>query len=58
MRDGRYFDLRCLTEKIFYMREIVLKSISPSSDLYQEAIDEYEELWRRRDELEQDIFDK
>ena len=56
MKDSRYFDLRCLTEKIFYIREIVLKSINPSSDLYHEAIDKYDELWRKRNELEQEIF--
>ena len=58
MKDKRYFDLRCLTENIFYMREYVLKFLDHSSKRYKEATKVYEELWDQRDELEHDIFDK
>ena len=58
MKDKRYFDLRCLTENIFYMREYVLKLLDPSSKRYKEATKVYEELWEQRDKLEHDIFDK
>lgn len=58
MKDTRCFDLRCLTENIFYMRECVLKFLNPSSKEYIDATKIYEELWIERDELEHDIFDK
>ena len=58
MKDNRYFDLRCLTENIFYIREYVLKFLDPTSIKYKEATEVYEELWDQRDELEHDIFDK
>ena len=56
MKDKRCFDLRCLTENIYYMREYVLKYFDHSSNSYKEASRIYEELWKQRDELERDIF--
>ena len=56
MKDRRYFDLRCLTENIFYIREYVLKFLDPSSNSYKEVSKLYEELWNQRDELEHNIF--
>ena len=58
MKDKRYFDLRCLTENIFYIREYVLKFLDTSSEKYIEVTKIYEELWKKRDALENDIFDK
>ena len=58
MRDKRYFELRCLTENIFYLRECVLKFLKPSSKNYIDVTKIYEDLWRQRDQLEHDIFDK
>lgn len=58
MKDKRYYELRCLTENIFYLREYVLKFLSPSSREYVDATKFYDELWKERDRLEHDIFDK
>ena len=56
MKDYRRYDLRQLTESIFCIRECVLRFLNPSSKEYTDVTDKYEELWRQRDELEDEIF--
>ena len=56
MKDYRKYDLRQLTESIFYIRECVLSFLKPSSKEYTDVTDKYEELWKQRDELEDEIF--
>ena len=56
MKDYRRYDLRQLTESIFYIREWVLKFLNPSSKEYKDATNRYEEFWKQRDELEDEIF--
>lgn len=56
MKDYRRYDLRQLTESIFYIREWVLKFLNPSSKEYLDATKEYEQLWQQRDALEDEIF--
>lgn len=56
MKDYRKYDLRQLTESIFYIRECVLRFLKPSSKEYTDVTDKYEELWKQRDELENEIF--
>lgn len=57
MKDHRKFDLRMLTENIYYIREYLLNKKSDASKHQHDEIKElYEELWKRRDELEDDIF--
>ena len=56
MKDYRRYDLRQLTENIFYIRECVLRFLNPSSKEYTDVTDKYEELWKQRDELEDEIF--
>lgn len=56
MKDYRKYDLRQLTESIFYIRECVLRFLNPSSKEYTDVTDKYEELWKQRDELEDEIF--
>lgn len=56
MKDYRRYDLRQLTESIFYIREWVLKFLNPSSKEYIDATKEYEQLWQQRDALEDEIF--
>ena len=56
MKDYRKYDLRQLTESIFYIRECVLRFLKPSSKEYTDVTDKYEELWKQRDELEDEIF--
>lgn len=56
MKDYRRYDLRQLTESIFYIREWVLKFLNPSSKEYIDASEEYEKLWHQRDVLEDEIF--
>lgn len=56
MKDYRKYDLRQLTESIFYIRECVLRFLKPSSKEYTDVTDKYEELWKQRNELEDEIF--
>ncbi len=58
MKDYRKYDLRDLTESIFYMREFTLKALRKNSPKRKAAEAEYEELWRSRDALEDEIFGK
>lgn len=58
MQDHRKFDLRELTERIYYIREFVLKRKFPFSKHYTDVTELYEELWRKRDKLEDEIFGK
>ena len=58
MKDYRRYDLRQLTESIFYIREWILKFNNSSSKEYVEATEQYEKLWRQRDELEDKVFGK
>jgi hypothetical protein len=58
MKDYRKYDLRDLTESIFYMREFTLKALRKNSPKRKAAEAEYEELWRLRDALEDEIFGK
>lgn len=58
MKDYRRYDLRQLTESIFYIREWVLKFLNPSSKEYIDATKQYEKLWQERDALEDEIFNK
>lgn len=56
MQDHRKFDLRELTEKIYYIREFLLKRKFPFSRRRTDVTELYEELWKKRDELEDEIF--
>ena len=56
MRDFRRYDLRQLTENIFYIREYLLKFLNPSSKEYINATKEYEKLWAERNALEDEVF--
>ena len=58
MKDYRRYDLRQLTESIFYIREWILKFKNPSYKEYIDATKEYEKLWKQRDELEDELFGK
>ena len=58
MKDYRKYDLRDLTESIFFMREFTLKALRKNSPKRKAAEAEYEELWRSRDALEDEIFGK
>lgn len=58
MKDYRRYDLRQLTESIFYIREWILKFNNSSSKEYVDATEQYEKLWRQRDELEDEVFGK
>ena len=58
MKDYRRYDLRQLTESIFYIREWILKFNNSSSKEYVEATEQYEKLWKQRDELEDEVFGK
>jgi len=58
MKDYRRFELRQLTESIFYIREWVLKFLNPSTKEYINVTEQYEELWKQRDKLEDEIFGK
>lgn len=58
MKDYRKYSLRDLTESIFYMREFTLKALRKNSPKRKTAEAEYEELWRLRDALEDEIFGK
>ena len=58
MKDYRRYDLRQLTESIFYIREWILKFNNSSSKEYVDATEQYEKLWKQRDELEDEVFGK
>ena len=58
MKDYRRYDLRQLTESIFYIREWVLRFNSSSSKEYVDAKEQYEKLWMQRDKLEDEVFGK
>ena len=56
MRDFRRYDLRQLTESIFYIREYLLKFLNPSSKEYIDVTKQYGKLWTERDALENEVF--
>ena len=56
MKDNRYYDLRCLTEDIFRIREGKLKFLNPSSKEYKSIAENYNELCIEREELEDEII--
>lgn len=58
MKDYRRYDLRQLTESIFYIRERILKFKNPSTKEYIDIKEQYEKLWKQRDELEDEVFGK
>ena len=58
MKDYRRYDLRQLTESIFYIREWILKFNNSSSKEYVEATEQYEKLWKQREKLEDEVFGK
>ena len=57
MRSKYYYDLyelRQLTESIFVLRQ-EMGRLSKNSIEYRVASEQYEDLWKRRDELEEKI---
>lgn len=54
MNNNDYFELRNLTEQIFYIREFVLKHISPDSKEYKKAVNLYNQLCIERDMIEKE----
>jgi hypothetical protein len=58
MKDYRRYDLRQLTESIFYIRERILKFKNSSTKEYIDIKEQYEKLWKQRDELEDEVFGK
>lgn len=48
------YELRQLTESIYVLRQ-EMGCLSKNSKEYKVASEQYEELWRRRDELEEKI---
>ena len=56
MKDFKRYDLRQLTEAIFYIREYLLKFLDPSSKEYIDVTKQYEKLWTERDALENEVF--
>ena len=50
------FELRQLTESIYVLRQ-EMGRLSKNSIDYKVASERYEELWRRRDELEEKIVE-
>lgn len=58
MKDYRRYDLRQLTESIFYIREMILKFTNSSTKEYIDTKEQYEKLWKQRDKLEDEIFGK
>lgn len=56
MEDKRYFELRMLTEAIYDLRENIMKKIKIDSFANKKAVETYEELCKKRDRLEIEIF--
>lgn len=60
LSNNDYFELRKLTEQIFYIREFVLKYMSPDSEGYEKVINLYNQLCVERDIIEKEyrLMDK
>ena len=58
MKDYRRYDLRQLTESIFYIREGILKLRNSSTKEYIDVKEQYEKLCNQREELEDEVFGK
>ena len=58
MKDYRRYDLRQLTESIFYIRERILNYVNSSTKEYLDIKEQYEKLWKQREELEDEVFGK
>ena len=58
MKDNRKFVLRDLTEQIYYIREFIFKNKLTEISDNDEVEKWYDELWKRRNKLEEEIFGK
>lgn len=60
MKNNDYFELRELTERIFYIREFALKHMPSDSEEYAKTVNLYNQLCIERDMIEKEygLMDK
>lgn len=60
LKNNDYFELRDLTERIFYIREFLLEHMPSDDDEYEKIINEYNQLCIERDMIEKEygLMDK